>query len=139
MAVPPLRRILVVDDQRVMRSIAELSLGKLGGFTLHICSSGEEAVEVAKEFAPDLLLLDMNMPLMDGAATLGQLRAQGITAPAVFFTVRVQEADLAMFRGLGALGVIPKPFDPLKLPPQLLELWKRHHEGEPAPGGGKGP
>jgi CheY-like chemotaxis protein len=131
MSIPPLRRILVVDDERVMRSIAELSLGKLGGFTLHICASGEEAVEVAKEFAPDLLLLDMNMPLMDGKATLEQLRAQGISAPAVFFTVRIGEADLAMFKGLGALGVIPKPFDPLKLPPQLLELWKQHHQREP--------
>jgi CheY-like chemotaxis protein len=130
MGIPPLRKILVVDDQRVMRSIAELSLGKLGGFTLHICASGEEAVEAATAFAPDLLLLDMNMPLMDGKATLERLRAQGITAPAVFFTVRVDEADLAMFKGIGALGVIPKPFDPLKLPPQLQALWKQHHQRE---------
>lgn len=121
-----------MDDQRVMRSIAELSLGKLGGYTLHICSSGEEAVEEALAFAPDLLLLDMNMPLMDGVATLEQLRARGITAPVVFFTVRVGEADLAIFRGLGALGVIAKPFDPLKLPPQLQEMWKQHHEAGPA-------
>jgi DNA-binding response OmpR family regulator len=75
----------------------------------------------------------MNMPLMDGAATLEKLRASGVTAPAIFFTVRVAEADLAVFRGLGALGVIPKPFDPLKLPPQLQELWKRHHEGGTTP------
>jgi two-component system OmpR family response regulator len=117
-----------VDDQRVMRSIAELSLGKIGGFTLHICSSGEEAIEAATEFQPDLLLLDMNMPLMDGVATLEQLRARGVTAPVVFFTVRVGEADLALFKGLGAIGVIAKPFDPLKLPPKLEEMWKQHHQ-----------
>ena len=127
---PPLRRILLVDDQRVMRSIAEFSLGKMGGFTLRVCASGEEALETAVAFAPDLLLLDMNMPLMDGVATLEQLRARGISAPAVFFTVRVQEADRAIFRGLGALGVIAKPFDPLKLPLQLEELWAQHHSGE---------
>jgi two-component system OmpR family response regulator len=125
---PPLRRILLVDDQRVMRSIAELSLVKLGGFTLQACASGEEALQHAVAFAPDLLLLDMIMPVMDGVATLAQLRALGITTPAVFFTGRVEAADLAVFRGLGALGVIAKPFDPLKLPPQLLALWKRHHE-----------
>ena len=125
--MPPLRRILLVDDQRVMRSIAEFSLGKMGGFTLHICSSGEEALKDAVAFAPDLLLLDMNMPMMDGAATLEKLRALGIDAPAVFFTVRVGEADRKRFHDLGALGVIAKPFDPLKLPPQLQELWAQHH------------
>jgi DNA-binding response OmpR family regulator len=111
-----------------MRSIADLSLGKLGGFTLHICSSGEEAVEAAMAFQPDLLLLDMNMPLMDGVATLEHLRAKGVVSPVVFFTVRAGEADIAMFRGLGAIGVIAKPFDPLKLPPQLEELWNQHHQ-----------
>lgn len=128
MSVPPLRRILLVDDERVMRSIAELSLGKLGGFTLLTCASGGEALEAATAFAPDLLLLDMNMPVMDGRATLEQLRARGVAAPAIFLTRRVEESDRALFRALGALGVIPKPFDPLKLPPQVLALWKQHHE-----------
>jgi CheY-like chemotaxis protein len=130
-----LRRILLVDDQRVIRSIAELSLAKLGGFTLQACACGEEALRHALEFAPDLLLLDMNMPEMDGVETLGELRALGVTAPAVFFTGRVEAEDLAVFRRLGALGVIPKPFDPLKLPPQLHALWKQHHE-PPASAGG---
>jgi two-component system OmpR family response regulator len=132
MSLPPLRRILLVDDQRVMRSIAELSLAKLGGFVLHLCASGEEAIEGALAFDPDLLLLDMNMPGMDGVATLGQLRALGVTAPAVFFTGRVEAQDLAVFRSLGALGVIPKPFDPLKLPPQLHALWQQHCDGSGA-------
>jgi two-component system OmpR family response regulator len=121
----PLRRILLVDDQRVMRSIAELSLGKLGGFILRICASGEEALETAVEFAPDLLMLDMNMPQLNGVQTLEQLRALGITAPVVFFTVKVEAPDIERFNGLGALGVIAKPFDPLKLPAQLKALWAR--------------
>jgi CheY-like chemotaxis protein len=121
----PLRRILLVDDQRVMRSIAELSLGKLGGFIVRICASGEEALETAVEFAPDLLMLDMNMPQLNGVQTLEQLRALGITAPVVFFTVKVEAPDIERFNGLGALGVIAKPFDPLKLPAQLKALWAR--------------
>lgn len=124
----PLRKILLVDDQRVMRSIAEFSLAKMGGFTVQICASGEEAIEGAAAFAPDLLLLDVNMPELNGLQTLEKLRARGITAPVVFFTVNVAAADIERFNGLGALGVIPKPFDPLKLPAQLQELWARRQK-----------
>jgi two-component system, OmpR family, response regulator len=127
--LPPLKKILLVDDQRVMRSIAEFSLGKIGGFTLHICASGEAAIEEAAAFAPDLLLLDVNMPDLNGMQTLEQLRERGIHAPAVFFTVNPAAADMAKFRGLEALGVIAKPFDPLKLPGQLQELWSEHYRG----------
>jgi two-component system OmpR family response regulator len=128
MSHPALRRILVVDDQRVMRSIAEFSLGKMGGFALHICASGEEAIAAAATFMPDLLLLDMNMPQLDGVQTLQELRARGVAAPVVFFTAKVGAADMERFNGLGALGVVPKPFDPLKLPGQLQELWKQYHD-----------
>ena len=128
MSHPPLRRILVVDDQRVMRSIAEFSLGKMGGFALHICASGEEALQAAATFLPDLLLLDINMPQLDGVQTLQELRSRGISVPVVFFTGKVESADMQRLEGLGALGVVPKPFDPLKLPGQLQDLWKQHHE-----------
>ena len=111
-----------------MRSITEFSLAKMGGFTLQICASGEEAIEGAAAFGPDLLLLDVNMPTLNGIETLEKLRAGGITAPVVFFTVNVKAADIELFNGLGALGVIPKPFDPLKLPAQLEELWARRKE-----------
>lgn len=129
----PLRRILLVDDQRVMRSIAEFSLGKVGGYTLDVCASGEEAIERSAAFAPDLLLLDVNMPELNGVETLERLRSRGVKAPVVFFTVNVAAADIERFNGLGALGVIAKPFDPLKLPGLLEELWKKHHRGSASP------
>ncbi len=124
----PLARILLVDDQRDIRSIVGLALGKIGRFQLHLCSSGEEALASAKEFAPDLLLLDLSMPVLDGVATLKALRAKGLEAPAVFFTARLDEKDVERYRHLGVLGVIRKPFDPLKLGAQLREMWKRHEE-----------
>jgi two-component system OmpR family response regulator len=130
MALPALRKILLVDDQREIRSIAGLSLGKIGGFTLKVCDCGEEALQTAAAFAPDLLLLDMNMPGLDGVATLRQLRAQGIAAPAIFFSGHLKQAEVDGYRDLGALGLIPKPFDPLKLAGQLREMWKRHFERE---------
>jgi CheY-like chemotaxis protein len=126
MSPPPLARILLVDDQRDIRSLVGLALGKIGGFKVHVCSSGEEALAAAPQFEPDLLLLDMSMPVMDGIATLKALRANGFVAPAVFFTARLKEGDVERYRDLGVLGVIPKPFDPLKLGTQLREIWKQH-------------
>jgi CheY-like chemotaxis protein len=129
MTATKLSRILLVDDQRDIRSIVGLALGKIGGFKVRVCESGEEALANAAEFAPDLLLLDLSMPVMDGVATLKALRARGLAAPAVFFTARLQPKDVDRYRDLGVLGVIPKPFDPLKLGAQLRELWKQQGAG----------
>lgn len=126
----PLRKILHVDDQPEIRSIVGLALGKLGGYALLACNSGEQAIEVAPGFSPDLLLLDVNMPLLDGFATLERLREVGVAAPAIFFTARAGAEDVARYRSAGALGSIPKPFDPLKLGGQILRLWS----AGPAPG-----
>jgi CheY-like chemotaxis protein len=125
MSSAALNRILLVDDQRDIRSIVGLALGKIGGFKVRVCESGEEALANAAEFAPDLLLLDLSMPVMDGVATLKALRARGLAAPAVFFTARLNAKDAEGYRDLGVLGVIPKPFDPLKLGSQLREMWSK--------------
>lgn len=129
MTAPKLSKILLVDDQRDIRSIVGLALGKIGKFQVHVCASGEEALASAGAFAPDLLLLDLSMPVMDGVATLRGLRERGIEAPAIFFTARLKPGDVERYRDLGVLGVIAKPFDPLKLGAQLREMWKE----QPAP------
>jgi DNA-binding response OmpR family regulator len=123
-----LSRILLVDDQRDIRSIVGLALGKIGGFQVKVCESGQEALENAEAFAPELLLLDLSMPGLDGVATLKALRSRGVSAPAVFFTARLNAKDAEGYRELGVLGVIPKPFDPLKLGAQLREMWKQRGE-----------
>jgi DNA-binding response OmpR family regulator len=128
MSSPVLKRILLVDDQRDIRSIVGLALGKIGGFQVKVCESGEEALANADAFAPDLLLLDLSMPVLDGVGTLKALRARGLSAPAVFFTARLNAKDAERYRDLGVLGVIPKPFDPLKLGAQLREMWGRRGE-----------
>ena len=131
MTAAKLTRILLVDDQRDIRSIVGLALGKIGGFQVKVCESGQEALENAAQFAPDLLLLDLSMPVLDGLATLKALRERGFEAPAVFFTARLNPKDAERYRELGVLGVIPKPFDPLKLGAQLREIWARRG-AEPA-------
>ena len=123
------KRILHVDDQRDIRSIVGLALGKLGGYTVLGCASGEEALAAAPGFDPELLLLDMNMPGMDGRDLLARLRELGVHAPAVFFTAKINPADLQGYRDASAIGTIHKPFDPLKLSRQLQEIWANRPAG----------
>jgi DNA-binding response OmpR family regulator len=132
MTASALARILLVDDQRDIRSIVGLALGKIGGFKVKVCASGEEALASAKDFGPDLVLLDLSMPVMDGVATLRGLRSSGLNAPAVFFTARMKPEDVGRYEDLGVLGVIAKPFDPLKLGAQLRDMWKRRGEAKKA-------
>ena len=124
-----LRRILYVEDEPDIQAIARIALETLGGFTLRVCGSGAEALEQAAAFAPQLILLDVMMPGMDGPTTLTQLRRQPGTAtvPAVFMTAKVQPGEVAHYRGLGAVDVIAKPFDPMTLATQIRDIWSRSH------------
>ena len=120
-----LERILYVEDEDDIRTVAAMALEAVGGFEVRACSSGAEAIAAAHAAAADLLLLDVMMPGMDGPSTLAALRALESTArtPVVFMTAKVQAAEVAHYRSLGALGVIPKPFDPMTLADQLRALW----------------
>ncbi|MGL4966659.1 MAG: response regulator [Inquilinus sp.] len=127
MADEALTRILYVEDDADIRSVAGFALEAVGGFVLAACASGEEALAQAPGFAPQLLLLDVMMPGMDGPETLAALRALPDTAatPAVFMTAKVQPQEVARFRALGAIDVISKPFDPMTLSDEIRDIWTR--------------
>lgn len=110
-------RILYVDDEPDMREIAVLSLKRDPDFDVRPCASGLEALQVAAEWQPDLILLDVVMPDMDGPGTLDRLRAAPALAhiPVVFITARSQPQEATRLRSLGAAGVLAKPFNPLTL------------------------
>jgi CheY-like chemotaxis protein len=115
-------RVLVVDDEDDIRQIAQLSLERIGGWTVVTASSGDEAVELAAHEGPfTVVLLDVMMPGSDGPATLKRLRSGPLDArtPIVFLTAKVQPADRQRLLELGAAGVIAKPFDPTQLSQQL--------------------
>lgn len=109
---------LSVDDEPDIREIIDLALGLDPLFTVRECPSGREALKDAVEWRPDLILLDVMMPVMDGLTTLAELRADRRTAmiPVVFMTARAQTHEQERFKSLGAAGVIAKPFDPMQLP-----------------------
>ncbi|MGM0526355.1 MAG: response regulator [Pseudomonadota bacterium] len=125
-----LKRVLLVDDEPDIQAIAKLSLDKVGGFTSLICSSGYEAIEQIADFKPDLVLLDVMMPDLDGPHTLKELKKRGLLddTPVVFFTAKVLNSEVEELKELGAQDVIAKPFDPMKLPNQLKDIWSRTHE-----------
>jgi CheY-like chemotaxis protein len=110
-------RILHVDDEPDIRELVGLSLGLDQAFSVRSCDRGRDAVAAAIDWPPDLMLIDVMMPGMDGPATLASLRQAPQTAdiPVVFMTARAQSHELERFKSLGASGVIAKPFDPMTL------------------------
>jgi CheY-like chemotaxis protein len=112
-----LQRILFCDDDADIREIIEISLGLGGEFELQSCDSGSALLAVAAAWRPDLVLLDVMMPELDGPTVLARLLADPRTQsiPVVFMTARTQAYECERFIALGAAGVIAKPFDPMTL------------------------
>ncbi len=120
-----LDRIMLVEDEEDIRAVASLALEAVGGFTLKTCDSGQNALEVIGDFRPQLILLDVMMPGMDGPSTLREIRQNPdfATTPAIFMTAKVQPEEVKSYLALGAVSVIPKPFDPMVLSDRIREIW----------------
>jgi CheY-like chemotaxis protein len=118
------QRILYVEDDPDIQAVAKIALEAVGGFSLRICSSGEEALHEAEAFAPQLILLDVMMPGMDGPTTLKTIRQKECLAevPVIFLSAKAQPSEVAHYKSLGALDVIAKPFDPMTLAERVREL-----------------
>ena len=110
-------KILYVDDEDDIREVAAMALELDQDFDVRTCSSGIEAFSMVSDWRPDLILLDVMMPGMDGPTTFRKIQeALGPAAPPVLFcTARSQASDHAFYFELGARGVISKPFDPIAL------------------------
>jgi len=122
-----LKRIMLVEDDPDILLITRLSLEVGGGYEVHVCAGGAGAVQSAATYAPDLILLDVMMPGMDGLATMDALRKLPETAatPIVFFTANTQDQVRRDLLRRGALGVITKPIEPNALVEQIRALWQR--------------
>lgn len=122
-----IRRILLVDDDPDIRRIGELCLARLGGWEVLMADSGARCLELAAAERPDLIMLDVMMPGLDGPSTLAELRRAEATAgiPVIFMTARVQEHEVAAYLEQGAIGVVAKPFDPMELPARIRDIAAR--------------
>lgn len=130
-----LKKILLIEDETDIQLVARIALETIGHFQLEICSSGEEALHVAPRFEPQLILLDIVLPGLDGLKTLERLRELPAvaTTPVVVVTARGRTAEVEEYERSGALAVIVKPFDPLTFAARLDVLWTAWREREGTP------
>ena len=113
-------RVLIIDDDADLRLIIRASL-RHRGFEVEEAASGGQGIQSARAARPDVILLDVMMPEMDGPTTLQALQADPATVgiPVVFLTAKAMRAEIDRLRALGAVGVLIKPFDPLSLGSEL--------------------
>jgi two-component system OmpR family response regulator len=123
----PFKSILYVDDDPDICSIVRATLHLVPDLRVRTADSGERAIDLAYELRPDLVLMDVMMPGLDGPSTFKRMRASALLAntPVIFMTAKALPKEIAKFLQLGAIGVIVKPFDPLKLYDDLCALWRR--------------
>ena len=117
-------RILVVDDDDDVRRLASMALSRVGGHEVTSVSSGAECISALRDGLPDVVVLDVMMPGMDGPTTLEAIRDDPAThdLPVVFLTAGVVDTDMDRLRALSVAGILNKPFDPLQLSRQLGEI-----------------
>lgn len=122
-----LERVFYIDDEADIRELAELALAELGGLQVDTYDSGLALLQSLPSVAPDLVLLDLHMPGLDGQATLEALRQKPgyEDIPAVFLTAQADTTAQASLRAMGRAEVVPKPFDPVGLADQLKAIWER--------------
>jgi CheY-like chemotaxis protein len=128
------RRVLVVDDEEAIREIAAMSMHVVGGHEVSTASSGSEAVRLALAAPPDVILLDVMMPGVDGPTTVLHLQRDQRTREidVILLTAKVHVRDTARLGQItGVAGIIAKPFDPMTLPKQVAEIlgWESADDG----------
>lgn len=127
-------KVLLVDDQEDIRKIGRLSLEAVGKHQVLVAANAAEAIYLAWSERPDLILMDMMMPGMDGLAALAELRRtpELRSIPVLFMTAKVQRSEVEHYLGAGAAGVICKPFDPMTLPSEIAKILEARGRSIPA-------
>ena len=123
-----LKKILYVEDDPDIQEIARLALEEIGGFNVRTCNLGKEALEIAPQYKPDIILLDIMMPDMDGITTFKEIKKNPELAdtPVIFLTAKVQSEEIREYEKLGVTGVLYKPFDPLVISDSILKIWQEN-------------
>ncbi len=122
-----IKKILYVEDDQDIAEVCIMTLEDIGNFEVKHCSSGYDAVDVLDSFSPQLVLLDVMMPSMDGITTLEKIREKegGKYIPVIFMTAKAQVHEQEKYIKLGAIGVIVKPFDPMIICDTIKDLWEK--------------
>ncbi len=121
-----MKTVLLVDDEDDIREVAQMSLEMTAGWKICSANNGAAGIAKALEVSPDVILLDVMMPDMDGPTTFLKMREMPELSktPVILLTAKVQAADKERFKEIGVSGVIAKPFDPMSLADQVNEILK---------------
>jgi len=124
-----LKHIVCIDDDADILEIVQMALEDVGHFRVSALNSAETALTQMVTLNPDLVLVDVMMPGMDGPGLLRALRAQAAfgSLPVIFMTARIQDAEVRDYLEQGADGVIAKPFDPMTLSDDIQAIWEHLH------------
>jgi two-component system, OmpR family, response regulator len=119
-----LRKVLIIEDEPEIQAILAMSLERVGGFETVVAGDGIEGLERARSESPDLILMDVLMPRLNGYDTCRRIKQEERLReiPVVFLTARCDPVDVDKAMRAGAAGCVAKPFDPLKLAEQILEI-----------------
>lgn len=120
-----LKSVLYVDDEQDILDVMKMCLEEIGNLVVHTVTDGKSIVSLVEKTKPDLILLDVMMPEVDGPATLIELRKnkQFDHIPVVFVTAKVQPDDIKIYTEMGAVAVVVKPFDPMEISAQVNAIW----------------
>ncbi|OCX65365.1 hypothetical protein BFP70_09890 [Thioclava sp. SK-1] len=123
-----LEKILYVEDDEDLSELTMMVLQDLGGFEVEHCCDGFSAIRKYPFFLPQLILMDVMMPGMDGVDTFKEMKNKFTleACPVVFMTAKSQVHEQMQYRDVGAIGVLPKPFDPVTLCDEVISLWASH-------------
>ncbi len=118
------KRILIIDDEADIREATQMCLEIMGEWEVFVASSGYEGISKAATEKPDIILLDIMMPGMDGLTTFKLLRENASTAqiPIIFLTAKAQSNEQREFKQLDIAAVITKPYDPYSLSDQIVDV-----------------
>lgn len=125
----PLSHILYAEDEPMVREIGLYALREIGGLNVEVCESGDQVLEAAIASRPEIILLDVLMPGLDGPDVLKdlQLNPETRAIPVVFVTAKTKPAEVKELMQAGAVDIVEKPFDPLTLSTEVQAIWDRYN------------
>ncbi|PSB12850.1 two-component system response regulator [Pleurocapsa sp. CCALA 161] len=118
------KNILLIDDEETIQEVVQVGISIEAGWQVEIASSGLVGIDLAQNHQPDLILLDVMMPGMDGIDTLSHLKNNDKTStiPVIFLTAKAQAVEKKQFQSLGVVDVITKPFNSMTLASQIAKI-----------------
>ena len=127
-----LKKVLYVEDDEDIAELTQVVLEEVGGFEVTYCDNGKAALEAFASFKPQIALIDVMMPEMDGPTTMKEIRnlPGGDKLPVIFLTAKAQTHQQQQYIDLGASAVIMKPFGSADLCETMKKIWKDYHDGK---------